>query len=300
MSVRETGRGRPWTKQEEGYIRRHYQTEGAGPVAAALGRSSQAVNDRAKLLGIRSARSRPWTDGELRYLARNYPRRSAEQIAKTLGRSLSSVRGQIHLQGLGSEPYERWRAEEIELLKHEYGRMRISELARSLGRSPYAVQLKAGKLGLQRKVRHAGPKESAWIIARLGQVALDEMARQLGIPSSAVRKIAREHGYSPKAHQRRWTHAEDQLIRKQYRRMTAAEIAAALGRSPDMVSWRTRKLGLTSSETRKLLRWTDEEEALLLTNAGRLSRPELAERLGRTIRAVEGRIEKLKKEGRLG
>lgn len=293
------GGGRRWTKREEDYVRRQYRTAGAAAIASALGRTVAAVNDRAKYLGVRSGRARPWTTAELRYLEKNYPRRSADQIARTLGRTLQSVRGQIHLKGLGSEPSERWSQKEIAFIQKEYGRMSIAEIAQKLGRSAVAVQLKGGKLGLQRKVRQPTGKEIAWIVANLGRVSMDDMSRRLDVSISAVQKIAKEHEYAPKAHLRRWTGEEDEFIRKNYASMTSKEIGAAIDRSVDMVSWRTRKLGLTDGAQRKQLRWTAAEEKILIASVGKMDRVEIARRLDRTVRAVEGRVEKLRNQGKI-
>jgi predicted transcriptional regulator len=257
------------------------------------------VVDRAKRLGVRSLRVRPWTAAELQYLEKNYPRRTAEQIARTLGRSLQSIRGQIHLSGLGAEPPARWSERELAYLRRTYGRSTIAEIARDLGRTPAAVQLKGGKLGLQRKVRQPGKRDVAWVIANLGRLSMEAMSRRLGISVNAVQRIARQKGYAPKSHLRRWSQTEDEFIRRNYATMTCRELGQALGRSLDMVSWRTRRLGLTDGEHRKQVRWRPAEEKILIASFGRCDREEIARKLGRTVRAVESRIERLKRLGKI-
>lgn len=89
---------KPWTADEDAYLRDHYATEGSAAVAAALGRTIISITKRAPRLSC--LRVRRWTendDGRLQVL---WGVHSIKAIAKTIGRTEQAVY---------------WRARELDL-----------------------------------------------------------------------------------------------------------------------------------------------------------------------------------------
>jgi DNA-binding CsgD family transcriptional regulator/DNA-directed RNA polymerase specialized sigma24 family protein len=288
-------RRKNWTREEDAIIRRNYTKHGARHTAGLLNRSITSVQHRAERLGVPGHGIKPWSNKEEHYLRRFYGTKSAIDIARILGRTEQSVRGHIHQMQLGSYRPTPWTEDEAEYLRQHYGKVKVAELAEELGRSTDAVELKANRLGLRRKIVKLTPAQREWIVKNLGEISYDNMARELGVGPSKVRKVALEHGYRPRPNIRAWTEEDDRYVREHYGKKTRREIAEALGRTIPLVGWRAEKLGLTREfrDMEKTRPWTRTEETFLRKNYGKLTYAQIAEKLDRTHAAVSGRAARL-------
>ncbi|MBS1911959.1 MAG: hypothetical protein JST22_08245 [Bacteroidetes bacterium] len=238
---------------------------------------------------------RPWTTKEEHYLRKKYGKLTATEIARILRRSEQSVRGHIHQLGLGRYRPATWTADEIEYLRKHYGSVKVAALAAELGRTTDAVELKAGKLQLRKKLVRLSAKQTAWVVENLGKISYDNLARELGVSSTTIMKIAGRNGYRPRPNIRAWTDAEDEYLKKHYGRKTRREIAEAIGRTVPLVGWRAAKLGLTREvrNLEKVRSWTSDEDSLLRKLAADNTYEQIAQRLNRTRAAVVGRAVRL-------
>lgn len=286
---------RNWTKEEDAIIRKNYTKFGSRHTAQLLGRKYTSVQHRALRLGVPGYGQRPWSRKEEHYLRKYYGKRTAIEIARILQRTEQSVRAHIHQLGLGSYQPQPWTDGEVSYLKKHYGRVSVAELADELGRTTDAVELKAGKLGLRRRVRKLGDDEVKWVIDNLGELSYEKMAKELGVSNGRILRIAAKHGHRPRPNNRAWTDEEDQYLQDNYGKKTRKEIAEAIGRTIPLVSWRARKLGLTSGR-RTMNRprpWTDKEDEIIRRYFGRMTYDQLAEKLDRTTASVASRIVRL-------
>jgi hypothetical protein len=286
---------RVWTKDEDAIIRKHYPKRGSRFTAEMLGRSVTSVQHRALKLGVPGHGIRPWTTKEEYLLRKYYGKLTALELCRILKRSEQSIRGHIHQLGLGKYQPVTWNDDEVEYLRKHYGKVKVAVLAAELGRTPDAVELKAGKLGLRRKLVRLTAKQVEWIVANLGHISYDGMARELGVSSTTVMKIAAENGYRPRPNIRAWTAEEDDYLREHYGKKTRREIAEAIGRTIPLVGWRAAKLGLTQEfrNMEKARVWTGAEDNQLRKLYGTLTYEQIAEKLDRTRAAVVGRAVRL-------
>ncbi len=236
---------RAWTKDEDRLLKRMYPKHGARHTAELLGRSVTSVLHRARRLEIPGSRGRAWTEMELRYLKSKYPKQSIDQICRTLQRSRESVRGKINQLHLGPEGWVRWTPDEVEYLRKHYGRVKIAELAEELGRTAYAVELKAARLGLRRKLVKLTEDQVSFVITNLGKISYAKMAAKFGVDVKTLRRIGAKHGFFARPSIRAWTVDEDVYLRDHYATMTQRELAEELDRTVDSVSWRLDKLGVS-------------------------------------------------------
>src|SRR3989304_5146605 len=79
--------GQPWSEQELKFLKEHYPGKGSKYISEALGRTIQAVQQAAKIKGIRNTRSKPWTKQEIEFLRSNYIAKGAATIGKELHRT---------------------------------------------------------------------------------------------------------------------------------------------------------------------------------------------------------------------
>jgi len=78
-----------WTDKEIAFMRDHYGVLSAKEIARLLGRSYNAVRNKAVELGL--TKSLDWTDKEISLLKALYGRMPASEIAKLLSRSEGAV-----------------------------------------------------------------------------------------------------------------------------------------------------------------------------------------------------------------
>jgi transcriptional regulator with XRE-family HTH domain len=283
-----------WTKKEERIIRLYYGTHGSQYVADMLKRTVASVQDRARMLGVPGVRHRRWSAGEVEYLTKNYGKRTTEQIARTLRRSIPSVQGAVQTYGLGLEGAEKWTEAEIEYLRRNYRKIPTKELAADLGRTTVSVIIKARRIGVSQSPATLTAKQLAWVKANLGKISYRDMAKRTGVAPSRIEKVAAESGHTPRAHVRPWTEEEDITVRELYGTRTLGEIGGMLNRSAAAISMRANHLGLRKKLPNGRPKvWTPKDDQFLRTNWQRMTIRELAERLGRTRKAVTHRVEKL-------
>ena len=174
----------------------------------------------------------------------------------------------------------------------------LGALAQRLGRSPDALRLHAEALGLHRPQRRRrwSPAEDATLRDGYAQ---DHSCRQIaaalpGRSPTTVAARARKLGLSTYA--RAWTAGEDARLRALAEQRPAAEIARALGRTPEAVRRRARSLALSAlprpAAPRAGANWSSDEDALLRLHAG-LNRAALAALLDRSDQAVVTRLRRL-------
>ena len=95
MAKNRRGRGREWTAKEVVLLKELYPECPFDEIAKRLGRSVNAVKQRAYSLGLKrkSYLEKLWTAEELRMLREQYPVcESTRELAKKIGRPWGSVR----------------------------------------------------------------------------------------------------------------------------------------------------------------------------------------------------------------
>jgi hypothetical protein len=283
----------PWTPEEEEKLAQIYHRYGAVHAARTLGRSVRAVVGRAHDLGI-SVTKRRWSEQEDEYLRRHYGEATAIEIAEDLDRTEQSVRARIHTMGLGEAASRSWTPEEIRYLKKSYGKLTVRAIAEALGRTGASVELKANRLGFSRQTRHEIPGAPATreIVGLLGTVSMTELAERYNTSVHIITQIAREHGYRERPTSRAWTEVDDADLRDLYGTMSHEEVARRLDRTVVAIKWRASVLGLTRQVTRVATKlWSGKEEARLRSLARTSSVDEIAQKLGRTVNSVRGKLQ---------
>lgn len=291
-----------WTSAEDAHLRRGYaHGVPVGDIAGELARSADAVVARRKLLGIPSRRvPRPWSALEDRLLRSAVAARlPATALAERLDRSVDQVRARRRQLDLTGSAAHRYTPAEDALLRDRWAdAARAEELAQRLGRSPDAVRVHAEALGLHRPARRRRWTAAEDTTVRDGYAdgrTCRHIAELLpGRTAGAVTARARKLGLTTYA--RRWTEADDERLRRLLGSRSPAQLARALGRTPEALRRRTRTLGLATAAppdpSRAGRRWSPEEDDLLGLHAA-LNPAMLAERLGRSDRAVVARLRRL-------
>lgn len=206
-------RGR-WSYAEFGRLSDWYGLRDVEDIAAALGRSVESVERKAKSLFPRRIRSGPWSAAEQEKLKRYLGRNSHEMIGKILGRTESDVRRRIAY--LGRQLVDgAWTREDLARLKKIYGSRTDEDLAKIFGRPVHAVRAAAEGLRLA--------KDKAFL-KRLEGKGSTKMPR--------------------------WTTADTRILESLYSTHSNLEIAERLGRSVKSVVSKAYNIGLRKSSER--------------------------------------------------
>lgn len=292
-----------WMASDDRVLRELYE---AGVTLRAIGerlnRSEQAVSERRRAIGIPTRPRIPqWTpteDALLRAAAdRGFP---ASTVALRLGRPAEQVRRRTRgLVGARSAPRP-YTVEDDERLRACWrSGGDIALVAHELKRSVASARLRAQALGLHRPQPRSRWQPDEDAIVRDGYeqaLSCAQIAAQLRDRSAgAVAARAAKLGIA--TYGRAWSPVDEHRLRVLAgERLPAESIAQALGRTPQALLLRARKLGVAPpaprTAPRSALRWTTTEDELLRTH-GALNPAVLAELLGRSSYAVTQRMRRL-------
>jgi hypothetical protein len=293
-----------WLSGEDEALRRMYAS--GAPLAAigrALGRSSDAVTARRRSLSLAPRRpSLSWSPLEdLLLVEAASARLPATAVARRLRRPVDQVRTRNRQLGLTRPPSRRYTAAEDALIRTEWPTITdVDAFARQLRRGADALRLRAAQLGL-----HRAPERRRWsasedAVLRTGYddgLTCDEIAAGLSHrTATAVAARARKLGLATYA--RRWGAPDDARLRSILAERSIDDAARLLGRTPEAVRHRARKLRLTGSRgpaqapARAGARWTAREDDFLALHAA--TNPTLlSTALSRSDRAVVSRLRHL-------
>jgi hypothetical protein len=240
-----------------------------------------------------AARWRPDEDERLRRMYRaGLPLRA---ISQEIGRSEEAVtarRRTLHLPARRS--LRPWSELEDTLLRLASVRgVPATELAPRLRRPVESVRARRRQLRLARPAaQRYTAADDATLRARWWSGGdVEALARELGRTPDALRLHAHRLGLHRPPPRRRWTPAEDAIVRDGYTSgLSCGEIADSLpDRSPTAVAARARKLGLATYARR----WTTQDDARLCALLQVRTLDDTARLLGRTPEAIRRRAAKL-------
>lgn len=283
-----------WTREDEALLRKYYTQYGTRYCARMLGRTISGVRSRAQLLNIPGPALRGWSDREVLYLRRFHHRMTIVRLAEKLERSEASVVKAIRRLRLSND--ERiWTKKDLKYIRDNHRKMPYADIARHLHRTPDAIKVKVTRMGLAKPIIRLSKEQVEWVLDNLGKLTYVEMAEQLGVMPIRLMKLAGRHGYRARPNNRSWTEEEDTFLRVNHDRMTRAQIARKLDRTPGSVGQRMTIMGLTHDRRKvDLIRpWTEEDDAQIREIYGTVSREEVARRMNRTVLAVTYRAGEL-------
>jgi hypothetical protein len=304
-------RQRPWSPAEDQLLRA-VATAGlpAAALASRLARDAEQIRRRRRtLLGAAAAAPRAYMPADDDAIRASWEGDlDLGRLAGDLGRSPGSIRLRAVKLGLHRPARRRrWHAYEDAAARDGYERgLSCEQIATELtGRTTSAVAARAAKLGLATYARKwTASDDHALRILTFHGAELERATQLLARTPDALRARARKLGLTPLRSRRsdqrprRWTAGEDEQLRL-HQGLNPGALAELLGRSPEAVAQRLRRLNVREARQRSPHHpasvrggFTPGERATLArelqTGAPRRELA-LAQRLGRTpaeIRAV--------------
>ena len=129
-----------WSVYDDEYLRQNFSVLSDKEMAAKLGRTTAAVQDRRGILGLLRIKMSDFTDEEVEYIVANYSTKKLEDIATVLNRTEGSIKAKGRSLGLKKRSADRWTEEELEFLRENSSTMTTAEIAEALGRGRQGVQ----------------------------------------------------------------------------------------------------------------------------------------------------------------
>lgn len=248
-------RQRPWSDPEDRLL---LAATAAGlpasELAGRLRRDAEQIRRRRRGLVGSSMRMVPYSQAEDQLIRACWQDgRDVQQLALTIGRSAGAIRLRAAKLGLHQPTRRRrWQKHEDAAVRdgYELG-LTCAQIATDLpGRPASAVAARAAKLGLQSYARVWTRRDDRLLRTLAGdRVELERAAQILSRTPEALRARARKLGLPPlrSPHsgrtRRRWTAAEEEQLRL-HAGLNPGLLAELVGRSPEAVVQRLRRLGL--------------------------------------------------------
>lgn len=146
-----------WTYEEDNIIMEYYPTEGSLVGRRLKNRTKSAVQNRARVLGVKIGNVSNWTGKEDEILRKYYGEEGIDVVKRLGGRTRESVVGRVRKLGLYTNKYmssitKEWSEDEDEILRSFYPLEGIKVAKRIDGRDRKQVKARIRKLGLIRMV----------------------------------------------------------------------------------------------------------------------------------------------------
>lgn len=275
--INERIRRKPFTIEEDYYLKENYGKLSTREMSENLGREVWAIQRRLLVLGIsHNEKSAEYTEEEINFLKENYGKMSCVEMGKILGRTPQGVNYKCVSLGIANERPNFYSKEEDDFIKENYKNMAHKEIAEVLGRTWQSVGGRIKKLNLERRtVEKYTEDEDRIIIEEYGKIPTDEIAKKLNKTAMSINQRARRIGVSNSG-SRLWTDDEENFLKKNYSRLGALEISKILNRSKSGVLAKASSIGITTLKS-----YSEFEDNFIKENWGVLTSYEIAEKINR-------------------
>lgn len=185
-----------------------------------------------------------------------------------------------------------WNDSDIAFLKSNYLELSDSELATRLGRTEGSIERKRARLGLSKNSKAVELSEDVVNTILNTKATYKEIAETYNLTYEQVRGVYRKHGKQSLVSSRdHWTDDDVSYLKANYRTKGDHAIGKVLRRSAGAVTKKRIKLGLVRSSNHIIdnpneKNWSEEDINFLLANIDTMTYDELAESIGRSVKAV--------------
>lgn len=285
--IYERTRKKPFTKEEDLYLKENYGKVSTREMGENLGREIWVIQRRLAQLGItNNKKPEEYTEEEIKFLRENYGKISCVEIGKVLGRSASGVNYKCVSLGIANERPKLFTKEEDDFIIENYKKMSYKEIGEFLGRTWQSIGGRVKNLNLETtSVEKYTEDEDRIIISQYKKIPTKEIAKKLNRTTVSISQRARKLGVSGEK-SKSWTDDEEDFLIKNYSKLDLSEISKILNRSNGSVLAKASSIGITS-----LKPYSQFEDDFIKENWGLLTSYEVAEKLNRTRAAVCKRAE---------
>jgi hypothetical protein len=286
---------RPWTNEEDDILRKEYPSRG-WLVSEDLQRSAYAVRNRAKLLGVKTSLKRKyigkWSEADDEVLRTHYATDPVKALELLPARTKEQIRHRAHKLGLKVEKGHRvgqWEPREDRILKRLYPKGGVMPVMEQLPRrSRMSVMKRAQHFGLTRVApwTRKETKTLREVYPDGGIVACREHFPDKSDASinHKVRKLGLVRNLEG------WTDQEIAILHEFYPKEGRVGVMARLPhRTYGTIAYKCRTLGIKFDGW-----WTEEQIEMVRTHYPKLGAKAVAEMVGHTAAAVQGKVHELK------
>lgn len=315
-----------WSDSELNLLRERYSATPWDQLTPLLGRTKPAIDQKARSLGLvrtcyNGLTLKAWTVREIKILRDVYPTETSKVVARLTGRAVTSIHKKA--QALGIKKVTRnngptrtstswpWDAQDDEDLKRSYATKGVEALAAALGRSKTAIYARAHILGITNSAGQGRPAPLG--AERMNRGYLMRKVAKTGIRKNDWKRVdliewEAMHGPIPEGYALLAPQKRPRLL-ESFRLVHRDELPllkAAANASPEtrrlrvlksQFGWQLSRIEKRNeSPGRAKLQhrcdWSDTDIAYLLANHNSVPLMTIAERLGRTKKALLRQLQK--------
>jgi DNA-binding CsgD family transcriptional regulator len=233
-----------------------------------------------------------WMKEEDRILARNYKRHGSKSTAALLGRSMTAVQSRARVLGLPGKNLRPWTAIERKYLQRSYADHTARQIARTLRRTEESVRGQINKMGLAtQESRPWSRKEIADLRKLYGSRSSAELAEHFGRTIDAVELKAGRIGLSRRIVAFAPSARDKAFIIENLGRIPYTQLAAKFGTTVHNITRIAEENGYRDRPTSRP--WTEEDDTMLRSLYGTMTRADVARQLDRTPVATAERARRL-------
>jgi hypothetical protein len=276
-------KGKPWTDQENLFLKKYYPTKGSKYIADALGRTRSAVRKHAYKIGVSGTGYLPfhsYSPAEIIIIKKYYPLYGSKYVGQKLGRSPSAIKDKARKLRVERKKNIDWNGYEINYLKKWYKKKRPSVIARHLKRTTPAVITRARMLGLLIRItRKWNNDDELFLINNFRKMTYKQIGKHLNRTQSSVGHKAMDILRLKKIQTRKWESKERRLLSRLYGKISVAELAARLHRTTHSVLHQAR---VQKKSVKGAPAYTEEENKFIRENYLIMTNVQIARVLNRT------------------
>lgn len=253
-------------------------------IARKLNRSINELNKKARELGIELILKKPiWKKWKVKYLKENINILPLSKIQKELEVNYYQIMDKLVELGIEYNN-NHWSKEEIDILIELSSKVYIREIAKVLDRTEGAIITKANRMGLTYMTlkRTYTDEELQYIKDNWGSVAVNDMARNLGVSRTMIQNQADKMGLPKLGNNpyRKWTDIELTKLKNLSNTKSITELAKYFKTTNDAIITVAHINRIKLNDDK--IHWTEDDNKLLRELAKTLDLSEIALKMNRT------------------
>ena len=292
---------KPWSKSDIQRLTSLYPKNHDYDLARIFRRTTAAILSKGRKLGLKKAydedfkpeihERRRWTARENKALKKLYKLHTTEELSDIFARKATSISGQARRLRLRKVWF--WTKEDDDILRKYHKQKTYAEIGKILKRSPETIVNRVAELDLDRKFDWWTEREINLLIKHYSTMNTKELSKLIGRSVENIRskafclKIQKDKQIII-VNGKRLNLQQQEEIHRLFKNHSAREVANILG-----YSFKDTRRFLARYSPGKQKYWTKEEDKTIRKFYNKMTHIKLAEKLGRTRKSVESRIETL-------
>lgn len=253
LGIKHNNANKNWTEEQVKFILENYRFYSTDYMSLTIYKSVDAINNKAKRLGVDRKYNSKWTEEEQAILISNMEKTLEELLILIKTKSLKDIKKKLEIYKKNTKEQQNkksktndfkkfWSLENDKFLIENHQKMSNDELAEIMGITKNWILRRVNMLEIS-TTRKWEQYEDKYLIENASNLSLQELADKLNRSKTAIKTRASRLNIYTKW----WNRKDDEFLELNRNVLTISEIAEALNRSYSSVQHRMSKLKLTKA-----------------------------------------------------